>query len=424
MKEKNVISVEQLQVGIYVHLDVGWMNHPFNFNNFKIKNKEQIKTIRGLGLNSVRWDPERSDLKPLPISDEQPQNVAKDDEAEDEVTALPSEVATEMVEKQARIQRLNVYRKKIEAVEEAFLEASTIAQSILKDIQSKPEDAINEAERLVHEMVASITSAPELAIQVISGKPGGEEAYSHALNVSVLAVCLGREYNLSAGQLSVIGLGAMLHDIGLTKIPDKILMNRGELTKAEKMAREHHCYYGEEIGKEANLSGGVLKIIYQHHELFDGTGYPQGLKGSEIDQLAQLVAIVNRYDNLCNPPNPTNALTPYEALSQMYSKEGAHFHPKLLQKFIRFMGVYPPGTIVGLSDEQVGVVIKVNPSNPLRSTLILYDEDVPKSEAIILDLNEEPEINISKSISPVQLSPAVIDYLSPLRRTSYYFDNS
>jgi len=69
MKEKNNISVEQLQVGVYVHLDVGWMNHPFNFNNFKIKNKGQIKTIRGLGLNSVRWDPERSDIKPLPISD-------------------------------------------------------------------------------------------------------------------------------------------------------------------------------------------------------------------------------------------------------------------------------------------------------------------------------------------------------------------
>jgi len=78
----------------------------------------------------------------------------------------------------------------------------------------------------------------------------------------------------------------MLHDIGLSKITEKVLRNRGVLSKAEQMAREHHCYYGEEIGKKANLPEGVRNIINQHHELFDGTGYPQGLKGSNIDEQA------------------------------------------------------------------------------------------------------------------------------------------
>ncbi len=149
MKEQNIISVEQLQVGVYVHLDVGWMKHPFSFNNFKIKNKEQIKIIRGLGLDSVRWDPARSDKKPLPIRDKQTPKAPKGDEtashSEDGVTSLPPELAKEMVAKQARIQCLNVYRAKIAAVEEVFLQASCIAQNVLKNIQSQPEDAINEA---------------------------------------------------------------------------------------------------------------------------------------------------------------------------------------------------------------------------------------------------------------------------------------
>ncbi len=421
MKEKNLISVEQLQVGVYILLDVGWMNHPFNFSSFIIKNKKEIKTIKGLGLESVRWDPERSDIKPLPKPDVESQAASDSDE---DTTSVSSEVAKEIAEKQARIERLAVYRNKVAALEEAFLEASSIAQSVMKNIQSQPADAINEAEQLVHDMVASITSTPDVAVQVISGKPGGEDAYSHALNVSVLSVCLAREYNLKKEHLNMVGLGAILHDIGLCKIPEKILRNRGELTKAERMAREHHCYYGEEIGKEADLPEGVLNIIYQHHEHFDGTGYPQGLNGSEITKLAQLVAIVNRYDNLCNPINPENAMTPSEALAHMFSKESKLFSPSILQKFIRFMGVYPPGTVVGLSNDHIGMVIKVNPSNPLGSTLILYDEDVPKNEAIILDLNDEPNLNISKTIQPAQLSPSVFTYLSPLRRKSYYFDNS
>jgi putative nucleotidyltransferase with HDIG domain len=426
--KKNVISVEQLQVGIYVHLDVGWMDHPFTFNNFKIQNKEQLKTIRRLGLDSVRWDPARSDKKPLPKRDEQSQKTAKEDETENysdqEVVSLPPEFAQQMAEKQARIQRLAGYRKNIAAVEEAFLRASSIAQKVNQTILSQPKDAINEAEQLVYEMVTSLTSAPEFAIQVISGKPGAEKAYSHALNVSVLAICLARESNLPTDQVSMIGLGAMLHDIGLFNVPEKVLRNRGVLSDAEKTARKHHCKYGLDIGKRAKLPESVLNIIYQHHELFDGSGYPQGLKGNNIDEPAQLVAIVNHYDNLCNPPNPAQALTPHEALSKMFAHQRANFNPKILQAFIRFMGVYPPGTLVSLSNEYVGMVIKVYPSHPLRSTLILYDADVPKNEAIILDLSEEPDINISKTISPAQLPPAVFDYLSPLRRISYYFDTS
>ena len=205
-------------------------------------------------------------------------------------------------------------------------------------------------------------------------------------------------------------------------MPAKILNNPGTLSKPERDFREMHCQYGLDIGKKAGLAQTALNIIYQHHEHFDGSGYPRKLKGEAIDPLARLVALVNAYDNLCNPVNIAQALTPHEALSLMFSKHRALFDPKLLQVFIRFMGVYPPGTVVGLSNEALGLVIKVNVARALKPTVIVYDADIPKSEALILDLGDEPDINISRAIRPALLPPAVFDYLSPRRRVSYYFD--
>jgi putative nucleotidyltransferase with HDIG domain len=271
-------------------------------------------------------------------------------------------------------------------------------------------------------VAAELLSAPELAIQVMGSKPASEDVYFHSLNVSVLAMILGRELKMPAEVVRMIGMGALFHDIGLNEIPARVSGSPGNLSKAEREFRELHCQYGFDIGKKVGLPPAALNIILQHHENFDGSGYPRKLKGEAIDLLARTVAVVNAYDNLCNPPNVAQALTPHEALSQIFAQQRNRFDPRLLQAFIRFMGVYPPGTVVGLSNEALGLVIKTSSARPLKPTVILYDADVPKNEAVILDLSEEPDVNISRAIRPGQLPPAVFDYLSPRRRVSYYFD--
>jgi HD-GYP domain-containing protein (c-di-GMP phosphodiesterase class II) len=227
---------------------------------------------------------------------------------------------------------------------------------------------------------------------------------------------------LPAELVRMVGMGALFHDIGLNEIPARLHGSPGTLTKAEREFRELHCQYGFDLGKKVGLPPAALNIIVQHHEHFDGSGYPKKLKGDAIDLLARLVAVVNAYDNLCNPANIAQALTPHEALSQIFAQQRNRFDPRLLQAFIRFMGVYPPGTVVGLSNEELGLVIKTSSARPLKPTLIMYDAAIPRHEAVILNLDEEPDINISRAIRPGQLPPAVFDYLSPRRRVSYYFD--
>jgi putative nucleotidyltransferase with HDIG domain len=426
-KHEFSISVDQLQVGVYVHLDVGWMAHPFSFNNFKIRDEEQLKTIRQLGLKEVRWDPLRSDLKPLsreaaavPVEPATP--GALDVGSTPEVLHVVAE-SPETANKSVRVDVLAEHRERIAKVEHAFANAANVVRRIGKSLRAEPDKTIAEAGQLVGDIVDVLMHTPDLAIQVMADKPGAEDVYFHSLNVSVLAMIVARELNWPEEAVKQVGIGALFHDVGLSEVPSKILNNPGSLSKPEREFREMHCQYGLDIGKKAGLAPTALNIIYQHHECFDGSGYPRQLKGEAIDPLARLVALVNVYDNLCNPASIAQALTPHEALSLMFSKSRARFDPKLLQVFIRFLGVYPPGTVVGLSNEALGLVIRVNTARALKPTIILYDAGVPKNEAIILDLGDRSDINISRAIRPDQLPPAVFDYLSPRRRVSYYFDD-
>ena len=133
---------------------------------------------------------------------------------------------------------------------------------------------------------------------------------------------------------------------------------------------------------------------------------------------------MNFYDTLCNPVDINQAMTPHEALSFMFAQRRGKFDAKILQLMIRCLGVYPPGCIVQLSNEAWAMVMSVNPAKPLRPWIMVYDEAVPKEEAILLNLEEEQDILIAKALRPAMLPPAVYAYLSPRKRVNYYFDSS
>ena len=135
-----------------------------------------------------------------------------------------------------------------------------------------------------------------------------------------------------------------------------------------------------------------------------------------------MVVIANYYDELCNPLLLADALTPHEALSLMFAKLRGKFDPKLLSAFIRCLGVYPPGTIVQLSNGFIGMVSTVNTTRPMKPIVVVYDAEVPKEEAILLDMDSQADLNISKAIRPAQVPREVYNYLSPRKRVSYYFD--
>jgi putative nucleotidyltransferase with HDIG domain len=326
--------------------------------------------------------------------------------------------------KLAMMEEMKARREDAQRIENAFVNSVKLIRNLEKDLYSKPLETVQQANRLIAQIADSILSAPELAIQVMGDKLGGEEQYFHSLNVTVLSIMMARDLKMPVEAAGVLGVGALLHDIGRKEVPDRILLKSEALTQAERNLFEMHCHFGVEMAQRLNLAPAVTAIIREHHELSDGSGYPAKLKGEAINLLARIVVIANHYDELCNPLSLADALTPHEALSLMFAKYRSKFDPRMLQILIRCLGVYPPGTIVQLSNGAFGMVVTVNTSRPMKPTVLVYDEDVPREDAILLDMDRETDFNIARAIRPSQVARHVYNYLSPRKRVSYYFDAS
>ena len=215
------------------------------------------------------------------------------------------------------------------------------------------------------------------------------------------------------------------HDIGKSRIDHKVLIKEKNLTKAELDFLHLHPKYGVDILAPSDAFPKLsLVIVYQHHEACDGSGYPKGSLGPQIHLLSKIVALVNVYDNLCNRRRQADSLTPYEALSHMFARQKAALDEKLLSSFIGILGIYPPGTVVQLNNGGIGMVIAVNPKNQLHPNIVLYDPEIPKKDALIIDMQEESDLQIIQSIRPSALPKEIFDYLSPRSRINYFVDTA
>lgn len=404
------ITPEQLCVGLYVQLELSWWEHDFAFSNFKIKDEAQIRALRALKLKQLRYDPRRSDCPPLPL-----------DAAPQEPVAEEPQLDPESQARQVRAQKLRHLRTRLAEVDRRFIEASQRIKALNQTLRSRPEDAMRQAGAIVSEMVETLLGAPGVVLHGITGK-AAEDSYFHALNVTVLSLLLGRQLGLDSEACHSLGLGALLHDIGKLEVPSKVLLKPEPLTRPEQQLLQMHTDFGLRMGQKLMLDDEVLRIIHEHHEHCDGSGYPRGLREANIARLSRLVAITNHFDGLCNPPDPRQALSPHEALALMFKQQREHFDEVALKAFIRVMGIYPPGSLVQLDDERYALVLGVNPTQALKPTLILYDAEIAKQEALIVDLEQEPKLSIARSLRPAQLPLEVLEYLCPRRHLSYHIE--
>jgi hypothetical protein len=170
------------------------------------------------------------------------------------------------------------------------------------------------------------------------------------------------------------------------------------------------------------LTPGVLLVLAQHHEHADGSGFPMRLALDRLSVAARIVALVNRYDNLCNPPSLAMALTPHEALSLLFAQSRSQFDSSLLNSFIRMMGVYPAGSTVQLTDDRYALVVSVNSTRPLKPKVLVHDPRLPREEALHLNLMEHPDLGIRRSLKPAQLPADALEYLAPQPRVAYFFE--
>lgn len=412
------ILPSQLRIGLHVRLE-GWMEHPFLFNSFKIRTEKQIRVLQALGLDAIWWSPEKSDGVPSPPPPEDaPMPPPAAAVADPEVEAM-------WQAKQARRESLARQREAFGRCEKKFNASVGRVKSLLRNLFARPRETLQQAQEVVGEMVDTLLAEKDVLLHLMNAKSGDDSGYYHALNVTMLALMLGREAGLSANEMRALGLGCLLHDMGKERIPSQILLKRTPWTAAERTFYQHHVLYGLEMAaKLPDMPAGALEVIAQHHEMLDGSGFPSKLTANRIGRLGRIVAIANTFDDYCNRINLDESMTPSEALARMFKHERDKFDVALLQHFIRCLGVYPPGSIVQLNNDAIGLVVNVNPGQLLHPTVLLYEASVPKEEALMLDLNEETDLAVVRTLHPTALPREIHEYLNPRSRISYFAEGS
>ncbi|NIY87749.1 HD-GYP domain-containing protein [Vibrio campbellii] len=409
------LTVDRIQPGLHIRLPLKWNDHPFLLNSFKIKDQEQVEMIRHLGVKFVYFNPDQSDASPLPAN--QPQAEVK------QVHALDLEAQKLWQEKQKRIEKLSAYRRRVIQCEKEFERSLARMRSVMTKIRNRPADAVGEAKQLIDDIVEKLMCDDNVTLHLMNGKNEFEDIYFHSLNVAVIAMMIGRAKGYSAPPLLSLSFPALFHDMGKIKIPTAILRKQVPLSEPESNYLKLHTKYGLDMANQIEgFPESAKTVIVQHHELRDGSGYPEGLKGDEIDELAQVIIVANAFDNLCHTPVAAEQKIPYTALSHLYKNCKHLYKEENLNILIKFMGVFPPGTVVQLSNNMVGLVISVNASHLLFPNVLVYDPAVPRTQAPIIDLASK-DIKIVNAIHPSKLPEKIKEYLNPRSRISYFFDS-
>lgn len=414
-----LIDVSQLTVGMFIHLDLGWMSHPFPLSSFKIASSDQLLILRRLGLKQVRWSPAKSDLSLQPATDAA--GGPTEEEAVDAVPAAAAEPTPEELAREAHRRALAAQREALRLCEEQYGEAADGFRRVMDVVQTDPHEARAQAEGLTAALLDKMLVEGDLNMRLLN-EAAGDRSTAHALNVCIIALLLGRAFGLGRDEMMDLGVGSLLHDVGKLEIAARLRHRDESFTAAEAQAYQQHVAKGVAIAQAMGLSPAPLLIIAQHHEHADGSGFPQRINMDRMSTGARIVALVNRFDGLCNPLITSKAMTPHEALSLMFAQGRNRFDATMLNAFIRMMGVYPPGSTVQLTDDRYALVVSVNSARPLKPRVMVHDPKVLKEEALILNLEEMPDLGIRRSLKPQFLPRASLDYLSPRARIAYFFD--
>mgnify|MGYP000975230112 CR=1 FL=1 len=243
---------------------------------------------------------------------------------------------------------------------------------------------------LAEDMVVKILNKDEYLVNVVAIKDYDNYTYSHSMCVAVLSVLIGIRMGYSERELKELALSGLLHDIGKVDIPIEIINKHGALTESEfAEIKKHPLKSVEHIRSCCALSQMVLAGVAEHHEKYDGTGYPYGLQGENICIYARILALADVYDALTSERAYRQAWSPSEAIEYMLTQGNTHFDYELLQTFLKTVVAYPVGSIIRLSDDSLGLVVRTSPDNTLRPVVRIIRSAGKAGKGDIIDLSSD-----------------------------------
>jgi len=357
------ISIQQLKPGMFIHdINCVWMEHPFLVGALKIKNDKTIEKIAGLGVREVYIDT----LKGLDVIDAP---------TETEVNAEIEHKMIAMVQQTKPITTTSTLNEELKRSRKVYGEANKIISNIMHDVRIGKQVEVERIDPVVEKMANSILRNKDALLSLCRIKNKDDYTFLHSVSVGALLISFAHALDFKRDVIKLLGVGGMLHDIGKTKVPNEILNKPGALTEEEFVIMKSHVVHGCSIlRKSPGIAQVSFDVASQHHERFDGSGYPLGLKNSEMSVYGQMAAIVDVYDAITADRCYHKGMEPTVAIRKMFEWSKFHFNPKLLRTFIRIVGIYPVGTLVMLESGKIGVVIEQSETDMTRPLVrIIFD---------------------------------------------------
>lgn len=342
-----------------VNLHKPWLEHSIWRPRFAVQDEAQVRKLMVDGIAEVSIDTNRGiDLPPSPIT--------RINEVQRKFVSLAERIKTAPRQVSLSEERRRAGRLIGEA-------NSSVTDLMLAARAGRTVDAAR-LEPVVSKMIESVLRNPDALAPLARLKQMDAYATEHAVATAALIIALGQQQDIPQPELEKLALGTLLKDIGQSAMATKLMTKPGMLSKSEYTLVQSHVEEGLAVLEATSrLSETSVAVVLEHHERYNGCGYPYRMAGDEISLAGRMAAIVDSYDAMTSDRPYRPAISPFLALRQLYDQGGTQFDPALIAAFVRTVGIYPVGTLVRLESGHLAVVEEVHHDNLLSPVVrVIY----------------------------------------------------